>query len=155
MKALIIYYSRTDITKKVAELIKTKLNCDIERIEDVKTRKGKLGFIMSCREAVMKKTPKIKPMESNPENYDLIIIGTPVWANNIASPLRTYLTHNKEKIKDIAFFCTQRSSGADKAKESFESLMNKQSKSFLILSSKEVTEDNFNKKVGAFVLSLK
>ena len=109
MKALIIYYSRTDITKKVAESIKTKLKCDIERIEDVKTRKGKLGFIMSCREAVMKKTPTIKPMSIDPKDYDIIIFGTPVWANNIASPLRTYLTNNKDKTKDIALFCTHKS----------------------------------------------
>ena len=34
MKTLLVYYSRTNITKEIAETIQKKLDCDIEEISD-------------------------------------------------------------------------------------------------------------------------
>ena len=38
MKTLIAYYSRTNVTKGIAETLQKKLNCDIEQIRDTKNR---------------------------------------------------------------------------------------------------------------------
>ena len=43
MKILIAYYSRTGVTRKIAEKLKEKLGCDIEEIESVKDRSGMGG----------------------------------------------------------------------------------------------------------------
>ncbi|MBA3064202.1 flavodoxin [Candidatus Woesearchaeota archaeon] len=106
MKALVVFYSRTGITKEIAVHISEELDCDIEQIFDVKTRKGILGFIKSGFESVFRIMPKIKEAELDPEKYGLIIIGTPIWAGNMASPMRTYLFQNNEKLDKVAFFCT-------------------------------------------------
>ena len=41
MKTLIVYYSRTNITKQIAEKLQSELNCDIEEISDDKKYGGK------------------------------------------------------------------------------------------------------------------
>jgi flavodoxin len=43
MKTLVVYYSRTGTTRKVAEAIAGILRCDIEEVVDTKKRSGILG----------------------------------------------------------------------------------------------------------------
>ena len=74
MKALVVYYSRTGTTKKVAEIIKTKLRCDIEEIITETKRAGLFGYMKCGFEAVFKKIPQIKTAETDPSDYDIIII---------------------------------------------------------------------------------
>lgn len=106
-KILIVYYSRTGRTKKVAEWLKTMFCCDIEEIVDSKVRNGMLVFISGGKDAILKNETSIQKTILNPEEYDIIIIGSPVWASHIVPAIRTYINENREKFKRVAFFCTQ------------------------------------------------
>jgi len=103
MKLLVVYYSRTSSTKKLAEEIAKCLKADIDEIIDKKSRSGPIGFLSGGRDAMGKKETKIET-KINPEKYGLVIIGTPVWAGTVTPAVRTYLA--KYKFKKVAFFCT-------------------------------------------------
>ena len=109
-KILIVYYSRTGNTKKVAEILQQNLGCDIEEIVPLKSFAGAIGWILAGKEGSQRIHGKIKPNPNgatkNPADYDLVVVGTPIWMWNMASPVRGYLAMNKEKIKKIAAFCT-------------------------------------------------
>jgi len=45
MKILVVFYSRSGRTKKIAEAISDILKCDKEEIFDLKNRKGIPGFL--------------------------------------------------------------------------------------------------------------
>jgi flavodoxin len=106
MKSLVVYYSRTGKTKFVAEKIAAELGSDIEKIEDLKNREGKMGWMSATRDASREKETPISPTKKNPADYDLVIIGTPVWAFNPASAIRTYLKSNDLTRKKVALFFT-------------------------------------------------
>ena len=112
MKPLVVFYSRTGTTKKVAESLKKLLKCDSEEILDVKSRKGPIGYLMSGREASMKKLARIKETKKNPSFYDIVLIGTPVWAGTMSTPVRTYISQNKVNFKKVAFFWFNHTFGA-------------------------------------------
>jgi flavodoxin len=78
MKTLVIFYSRTGFTKKIAEEIAKKLDAEIEQIKDLRNRKGFFGFLISGYEAVTKKLAKIAQIEKNPTQYDLIVVSSEV-----------------------------------------------------------------------------
>jgi flavodoxin len=103
MKVLVTYYSRTASTKKLAEEIANCLKADIDEIIDKKKRSGPIGFLTGGRDAMKEKETEIE-FEKSPENYDLVVIGTPVWAGNVTPAVRAYL--KKNKFKKVAFFCT-------------------------------------------------
>lgn len=115
MKALLIYYSRTGTTKKVAEKIATLISCDVEEIIDAKNRAGVIGYLGIGKDVTQKIETKIKESKYNPQDYDLLIIGTPVWVWTLSLPVRAYLEKYKESIKNIAYFATQGGDGAEKA----------------------------------------
>lgn len=153
MKALVVYYSRSGTTKKVADSISTMLKCDIEEIIDEKNRKGIIGFIKSGRDAMKKSLTTIKPMKLDPANYDLVIIGTPIWASTFVPAVRAYIENNKDKIKAIGLFF----SGGETSNNSIsqmEELIGKKAKASLGLTTKEVKSESYIEKVKEFVKGL-
>lgn len=149
-KAFIMYYSRTGITEKVALKLAEQLGCDMEKIRDAKDRKGALGFIVSGKESVMKQTAEIKPLENDPSAYDIVIIGTPVWANNMSTPVRAALKKYKDGFKKVCFFCTTGGSGIDSTFRRMEELCGKKPECVLGLRTREVKKDEYQSKLKDF-----
>ena len=105
MKTLVVFYSRSRTTKRVAQEVAKALNADIDELIDKKSRKGILGFLRAGYDATRGKTTEIE-FEKDPYDYDLVIVGTPIWNGRVTPAIRTYLLWNREKIKNAAFFST-------------------------------------------------
>ena len=106
MKSLVVFYTRTGTTKKAAEAIAKELGCETEEISDNKQRSGPIGYLMAGKDAAMKTIEKLKDLAHDPADYDLVIIGTPVWNFSVSSPVRTFLITHKDRLKKVAFFFT-------------------------------------------------
>lgn len=153
MRTLVVYYSRTGTTKKVAEFISSKLNCDLEEIVDLKNRKGVFGVLKSGMEATMDKTTSILGSKYDPSSYDLVIIGTPIWNSRISSPMKTYLKQNKDRIKRIGFFCTQLGSD-QKAFKTMESSFGKKLIAEICIKTESVETKKYVTRIEQFIKKL-
>ena len=108
MKTLIVYFSYTNHTRIIAEKIKKSLNCDILEI------KPKIPYSIDYDKVVndteenarTKLAPDINPISVNLKDYDVIILGTPVWWYTIAPPIRTFLKTYNLKDKIVIPFAT-------------------------------------------------
>lgn len=138
MTTLIAYYSRTEVTAKVAKDIQKEFGADIEEIKDTKNRSGTLGWIKSLFDAIKGKPAKINPIENDPAEYDTVIIGTPVWASTMATPILAYITENKLKFKNLAFFCTCGSSGYEETLAKMEKVADKEPLETLFLTKTDI-----------------
>lgn len=151
MKTLILFYSRTGTTKKVAEKLAPMLGADIEEISDNINRAGVSGYLISGRDAAFKKLTKINSISHNISDYDLVIIGTPVWAWTMSSPIRTLITEQGDKVKQVAFFCTQGGEGNQGALPDMAKLINKKPLSTLSLLTKKVVKDQIEEDLNNFI----
>ena len=106
MKILVVYCSRSGNTRFVAEKIAGKLKADIEEVVDKTNRKGIIGWLRAGRDATRGNETEIEQTKYSPSDYDLIILGSPVWNKRIAPAMRTYLNKNDLSKKKIAFFNT-------------------------------------------------
>ncbi|HII95832.1 MAG TPA: hypothetical protein HA367_08920 [Candidatus Methanofastidiosum sp.] len=154
MKTLVVYYSRSGNTKKIAEEISNKMNCDIEEIIDNKNRKGIIGWLKSGRDARSKKLTTIKEMRKDIGKYDLVVIGTPIWAALMAPAVRTFINENKGEFKNVAFFCTCGSSGDVKTFEDMEDFIGITPLAKLTLTRKELIGDREDK-LKVFIKGIK
>lgn len=155
MRTLVVFYSRTGMTKKVGEAIAKQLSCEIEEIFDTKKRDGFLGYLVSGWDAAREKLTVLKEIKKDPKEYDLVIIGTPVWFFNIAPPIRTYIVHNQDRLKNVAFFVTCGGSGGKGVLEKMARLYGKKPNAILALREKEIKTGEFLPKVENFVAGLK
>lgn len=94
MKTLIIYYGYGIHTKMISEMIQNKIDCDVYRIKPVKEYSTDYDKVVNETEDNLesRKTPEIEDITVNLDDYDKIILGTPVWWYTIAPPVRTFLT---------------------------------------------------------------
>ena len=107
MTYLVVYYSRTGNNRTIAESIAKRLSADIDEIIDKKNRQGRLNWLLAGKDSRSGKLTKIE-FQKNPQDYDTITIGFPIWAWSPIPPLRTYLQEVDLKGKRVAFFiCSQ------------------------------------------------
>ena len=107
MKTLVVFYSRTGITRKVAETIARVLSGDVEEIVAREDRSDFSGYGLWREEAVLKKPAAIKATNRDPARYDLTIVGTPIWVQTVSSPERAYISRKRKRFTRVAFFSTQ------------------------------------------------
>jgi len=104
---LVVYYSLEGNCEFIANTIMQDIGCHIQRLVPKKDldKKKFSRYLWGGKQAVMKAKPDIEPLQKNPSDYDLIIIGTPVWAGTYAPAIRTFLSQAKLSGKYLAFFC--------------------------------------------------
>ena len=107
-KKLIVYFTYTNNTKKIAEKIKAKLNCDILEIKPVKPYDSDYDTVVRLEQnnETAKKTPDIEKINVDLSKYDEVILGIPVWWYTIAPVIRTFLKQNDLSGKKIIPFAT-------------------------------------------------
>jgi len=101
---LVVFYSKTGNTMHIGKEIAKILKADVDRIIDKKEGKGVIGYVISGFKALLRKETDIN-FNKDPTKYDLVVIGSPVWAGRIPPAVRTYLKRNK--FRKIAFFSTK------------------------------------------------
>ena len=124
MKSLVVYYSRSGNTRFVAEKISQKIGGDIEEIIDKKRRKGPLGFVIGGFDATRGRKTDIAEMKKSPKDYDLIVVGTPMWKKRTTPAVRTYLEDYKFSEKRVALFCTNNGSQSERVFKTLKEILN-------------------------------
>lgn len=99
--------------------------------------------------------PNIEPLGKDPASYDLVVIGTPIWASNASSPVRAFVNQYGGRVREAAFFCTGDGSDADKAFKGLEELLDRKPQSAMALLGDEREGDPAEAKNREFVDSLK
>lgn len=92
MKSAIIYYSYSGNTRKVAEILAESLSKSgqVQQIELLAPGES-TSFLTQCRRAFYHLKAKINPVEIDLSGYDLVCLGSPVWAFAPAPAMNTYL----------------------------------------------------------------
>ena len=96
MKAAVIYYSRSGVTKKIAEKVQAKAG---------------------------KKTPALKTETADFSAYDTVFVGFPVWAATMPDFFREYLSKADLAGKRIIPFVTAGNNGRESSLQALKELL--------------------------------
>jgi len=86
----VIYYTRTNNSKRVAEKISNKLSCELIQITDNINWKGIIGYIKAGFYSMTNKSVDIQFLGNLEAAEEYIIVG-PLWAGGLASAMNTLL----------------------------------------------------------------
>ncbi|MFX1269774.1 MAG: flavodoxin family protein [Promethearchaeota archaeon] len=105
-KILIVYYSLTGNTQFIAEIIQDITKADILELKPIKelNSSSSMKYMWGGFQATMKMKPKLYEIDKNPLDYDLLFLGTPVWAWTYSPPLRSFLSMYDLSDKKIAIW---------------------------------------------------
>ncbi len=92
MKAIVVYYSQTGNTEKVAKDIASTLD---KKGIDVKTvsieRSRDRSYEENVEDAKKEEKAKIKEARTDLSDFDVLFIGTPVWCGKPATPVNAFM----------------------------------------------------------------
>ena len=116
MKVAVVYFSHEGNTKYIAEKIARELDAVIIPLLPVKEYPiGNISkFFWGGKSTTFKEKPKLKVYPFDAGNFDLVILGTPIWAGTFTPPLRTFLRENKLTGKKVALFVSCSGGSAEK-----------------------------------------
>ena len=152
-KTLVVYYSWTGHVEKIAKELAKELGADTDKIEPVKGYEGKEGYNRAGKESMFGKKPDIKSSK-DPSAYDLVIVGSPMWAFSVSSPVRSYISQNKDKMKKAAFYSSS-GSPFPFALWSMERTYGKKAVSKMKLREGEIDRGEYKEKLKRFIEEIK
>jgi flavodoxin len=152
---LVVYYSLTGHTRQVARQIASASGADIDPIVDVAGRQYKPWdmFWLGMRAIFQRPEPIQEPI-FDPRDYDLVILGTPVWAGRMAPPVMTYLKQHLGQLKQVALFCTEGGANGERALRQIAELTGLEPKAQLIVTEAELKTGAVQDEVKTFVAAL-
>ena len=150
MKTLVVYYARTYTTELLASDIARYLGADIEVLIEAKKRLGPrpIRHLVEDIDARRRKLTSIQ-VQKSPQDYDLIVIGTPLLLGRITPEVRAYLASQNLEGKKVGFFFTGGGSGTEKVVSELKRLTPKST----FMGSLTVTEKEF--RLGTYILKIK
>jgi len=155
MKILVAFYSKTGNTRRAGEDIAKGLNADIDEIIDLKDRKGIVGWLISGRDEMKGYQTEIRT-NLDPSQYDVVIVGTPVWAWGSTPAARAYVAKFKDKFKKVAVFSTSGSTPPEKPRLVLETILDKKVVAYTGWTAEEIkNKKTYQEKLGSFIKKLK
>jgi len=107
-KDLIVYYSWSGNTAKIARLIERKIGGNLIEIEIEDAYPSSYNDVVEQAKKEIRKgyKPSIKTEIYNIESYNRIFIGSPNWWSTIAPPVATFLSKYDLSEKTVLPFLT-------------------------------------------------
>jgi flavodoxin len=107
MKTALVYYSLEGNTKYIADCISEVIHVDILQLEPINpiNKNSSTKYLWGGLQVFSKREPQLKSYSFAPENYDLIILGTPVWAWKYSPAINTFINDIELAKKNIALYC--------------------------------------------------
>ena len=152
---LIIYYSRTGTTKKLAAALAEGLSAELVEIHCERYGPGLFRYLRAGYDSVMGNLPPIEMSQQLAVEYDLVVLGAPIWTSYPALPLRAFLADRPTLPARIGLFLTCGGhSPPEKAVGEVEALLGHPVEVSFSLKSSEVRGDILKTAVDSFVVRL-
>ncbi|MDD3186589.1 MAG: flavodoxin [Anaerostipes sp.] len=107
-KTIIIYYSQTGQSKKIAEMLGEKIDADLYEIQTVRTYNSDMWKADEEAKQELKtgKLPELKGQLPDIRIYETILIGGPVWGQTISNPVLSFIRKMDFSGKNVSSFWT-------------------------------------------------
>ncbi|MGJ3262008.1 MAG: flavodoxin family protein [Salinarimonas sp.] len=151
MRTLVVFYSHSGHTRRAAERLAREIDADVVRIAPQDEFRWPWGLWQAGRMAYRGETQPLRPVAADPADYDLVVVGTPIWAQHISPPIRSWLEENKERLKDYATLYTYGGVGWPEAGEDMARTVGRSPRAVLDLSHKDEGKPSYEEKIAVFV----
>jgi hypothetical protein len=114
-EVLVISYSYTGNCRKLAQLLCSQQGWPMAEISDGSPRIGPQGMARCLIDSWLHRRPLIHYDGPPPEQFDAVVLVSPIWSYRLAGPMRSFVTLMRERLPDVAVVSVMGNSGAPNA----------------------------------------
>lgn len=135
---LLVYYSRSGYTRRVAQALALASGADLEELRPVRDYAGPWGYLRAAGAALLRHRPALQPLRHRPADYATVLVGLPVWAGRIAAPVRSFVAEHGAACRRLGAFCTMGGRGGEAALDALARLAGQPLVARLVLTDREI-----------------
>jgi hypothetical protein len=106
---LVISYSDTETSRRLAQILCKQQGWPMAEISEVHPRCGFSGQISCLLDSWMHRRPSICYSGPPPNEYDAVVLVSPVWSWRLAGPVRSFIKLMNEQLPDLAMISVAKS----------------------------------------------
>lgn len=115
-KSAVIYYSKTGVTKEIADAVSKRYGSDVYAIEPKEAYGSYASAILRAgRELITRKDVEVKTPVADLEGVEVVFVGYPIWYGNMPKFVKQYLQRCVPGERIVVPFATSGASGIDKS----------------------------------------
>ena len=156
MKRLIVYYSLSGNTEEAAKKIAKELGADLLKLETVKAMPKSFAaqIMVGGGQVAFNHIPKLKPFDVDPDSYDEIILGSPIWNSKGVPAVNAFLKYGKAAAKVTSLFFLSGGGEVQKGLTAITKLLPNLKNTVSLLDKKHEDSKNNDAKIAEFVKSI-
>ena len=114
-KILVVVYSYTGTSRRVAQLLRARQGWEVAEIAEVRPRSGAFGNMRCLLDSLFRRCPAIRYDGPLPRGFDTVVLVSPIWGQQLAGPMRSFVTRRRDHLPDVAVVSVMGGSGAPNA----------------------------------------
>jgi hypothetical protein len=112
---LVIVYSYTGTSRRVAELLCSQQSWRMAEISDARPRSGALGSWRCMLDSFFRRQPAVRYDGPPPSDFDAVVLVSPIWMLQLAGPMRSFVARQRDRLPDVAVLSVMGGQGAPNA----------------------------------------
>lgn len=122
---LVVFYSYTGVSRRAAGLLASHHGWPLGEIRDVHPRAGLAGGLRCVLDSLLGRRPAIRYEGPDPADFRTVVIVSPIWAQQMAGPMRSFLAENAPRLGRVAQVTMMNAGGASNAVAETASLLSR------------------------------
>ena len=151
---LVVSYSLGGTTRIVADELARRLSADTYEIVEARRRRGVIDHLLAGFESLAKGVPSIVD-GCETSDYEMVVLGTPVWAGSMASPMRSFMFAHRREFQKVACFCTMAGRGAKETLREMKALSGSENAPTFSARGADVRNGSYLPRLESFTSSLR
>lgn len=113
--ALVIFYSYTGTSRRVAELLCSQQNWRMAEVLETRPRRGATGTLRCVLDSALRRRPRVRYEGPPPEDFDAVVLVSPIWMQRLAGPMRSFIAERRADLPPAAVVSVMGGTGAPDA----------------------------------------
>ncbi len=153
MKRLVVYYSLSGNTEEAAVKIANGIDADLMKLETVKSMPKSFAgqIIVGGGQVMMKYIPELKPLDKDPNEYDEIILGSPIWNSKGVPAINAFLKDEEAAKKVTSLFFLSGGGEVEKGLNAIMKQLPNLKNTVSLLDKKHVDSKDNDRKIVEFI----
>jgi hypothetical protein len=114
-KTLIVCYSNTGTSRRVADLLSGKFQWPRGEVNEARSRAGAAGTLRCMMDSLFRRHPAIRYEGPDPRSFDTVVLIAPIWLYRLAGPMRPLVRDHASGLQRVAVISVMGGQGATNA----------------------------------------
>lgn len=114
-KTLIVCYSNTGTSRRVADLLSGKFQWPRGEVSEARSRAGTVGTLRCVMDSLLRRHPSIRYEGPDPRGFETVVLIAPIWLAELAGPMRSFVRDHAAGLKRVAVISVMGGQGATNA----------------------------------------